>query len=267
MPPLTSFSARADEVLAENGCGSLAGERRLLAGAYFTEEFAFQSVALFNPSIVCHPDQDGLGAGDTRFVLSLRGIGEGHRSSVVFRTGVWSADEGIVLDEVGTAALGSTTRREEMPNGRLLVHLDCGGARRIDETVIYPFLPRQGRGIEDVRLVEFTVGDGRTTFRGTFTAFSGSHVRQGLVQTGDFRSFEARGVEGDLYAGKGMALFPRMIGGRYAMLSRQDNESVWLVWSDDLCRWSGGEKLLAPALGFRPARRLRVADRDRRGLV
>ena len=151
-----------------------------------------------------------------------------------------------MLEEAGRGAVGPRTRRREMPNGRLIVHLDCDDARSIDGTVIYPFLPSQGRGIEDVRFVDFTDGDGRTTYRGTFTAFSGSEVRQGLVQTSDFRSFEARGVEGELYAGKGMALFPRMIGGRYAMLSRQDNESIWLVFSDDLYRWSGGEKLLSP---------------------
>ena len=65
--------------------------------------------------------------------------------------------------------------------------------------VIHPVSPSQGRGIEDVRLLEFTDGDGGTSYRGTFTAFSGSEVRQGLIQTKDFKSFEMRGVEGDLW--------------------------------------------------------------------
>nr|WP_174297822.1 glycoside hydrolase family 130 protein [Sphingomonas bacterium] len=220
--------------------------QRLLIGAYFSQEYAFESAALFNPSIVRHPDQGGVADGDLRFVLGLRGIGEGHTSSLTFRTGVWRADGSVAIDPPGRLAIGPRLRQETLPNGRMLAHLDYTGSRDISETVIYPFLPSQGRGVEDVRLVEFTDGEGRATYRGTFTAFSGSDVRQGLAQTSDFQTFELRGVEGDLYAGKGMALFPRMIGGRYAMLSRQDNESVWLVFSDDLYQWSGGEKLLSP---------------------
>ena len=255
LTPLRARHRVADRVLMERfeeiaadlpERSDLAIARKLLVGAYFTEEFAFESVALFNPSIVRHFDQGGVEDGGTRFILSLRGIGEGHLSSVTFRTGSWQADGTVALDDIGREAVGPRTRREEMPNGRLIVHLECGDARTIAENVIYPFMPSQGRGIEDVRFVEFTDGDGRTTYRGTFTAFSGSEVRQGLVQTGDFRSFQARGVEGDLYGSKGMALFPRMIGGRYAMLSRQDNESIWLVYSDDLYKWSGGDKLLGP---------------------
>jgi len=220
--------------------------QRLLIGAYFSEEYSFESAALFNPSVVAHPDQSESASDDVSFVLSLRGVGEGHLSSLTFRTGVWRADGSVEVDDASPHAVGPRIRQETLPNGRMLAHLDCGGASDISETVLYPFLPSQGRGIEDMRLVSFTDGDGMVSFRGTFTAFDGTDVRQGLIQTSDFKSFEMRGVEGDLYAGKGMALFPRMIGGRYAMLSRQDNESVWLVFSDDLYRWSGGEKLLSP---------------------
>jgi predicted GH43/DUF377 family glycosyl hydrolase len=112
--------------------------------------------------------------------------------------------------------------------------------------VIYPFVPSQGRGIEDVRMVEFTDDDGTTDYRATYTAFNGTDVRQGLMRTSDFRNFEMRGVRGELYAGKGMALFPRKIGGRYFMLSRQDNENLWLVSSDEFAAWSGGDKIITP---------------------
>lgn len=72
--------------------------RRLLAGAYLTMEYAVDSAALFNPSIVPHPDQSGVPEGDTRFIMSLRATGEGHVSSIVFRTGVLTADDNVVID-------------------------------------------------------------------------------------------------------------------------------------------------------------------------
>ncbi len=253
--PLRRRHERVDDLLAErleqvSSClppdTPVNAKQRLLIGAYFTEEYSFESAALFNPSIVRHPDHADSADGALRFVLSLRGIGEGHVSSLTFRTGIWHADGTVAIDDPGAFAVGPKVRRDTLANGRMRAHLECGGAGDISETVIFPFMPSQGRGIEDMRLVEFTDGDGRTTYRGTFTAFSGSEVRQGLIQTSDFKTFEMRGVEGDLYGAKGMALFPRMIGGRYAMLSRQDNESVWLVFSDDLYQWSGGAKLLSP---------------------
>jgi len=65
---------------------SLSASRRLLIGAFFTGEYAVESVALFNPSIVPHPNQTGLGAKDLGFILTLRAIGEGHISSIEFRS-------------------------------------------------------------------------------------------------------------------------------------------------------------------------------------
>lgn len=73
-------------------------ERRLLAGSYFTMEYSVDSAALFNPSIVPHPDQTNVPAGALRFVMSLRATGEGHISSVVFRTGMITANRQIELD-------------------------------------------------------------------------------------------------------------------------------------------------------------------------
>lgn len=219
--------------------------QRLLIGAYFSEEYSFESTALFNPSIVRHPVQ-GDPADGTRFVLSLRGVGEGHVSSATFRTGTWATDGAVTLDPPGQYAVGPHVRWEELSNGRGIAHLFFGNARTSSEAVIYPFLPAQGRGLEDLRLTEFDQREGGRRYRGTYTAFDGMEVRQAILQTHDFITFEARGVEGEHYAGKGMALFPRKLGGRYAMLSRQDNRSVFLVYSDDLHRWSGGERIIAP---------------------
>ena len=77
----------------------LSENRRLLIGAYFTQEYAVESAALFNPSIVWHPDQSGLPVGSRRFVLSLRATGEGHLSSITFRSGVIDARCAITVDE------------------------------------------------------------------------------------------------------------------------------------------------------------------------
>lgn len=77
----------------------LSENRRLLLGAYFTQEYALESAALFNPSLVWHPDQTGLPAGSRRFAMSLRAVGEGHISSIVFRSGAISRDLKITIDD------------------------------------------------------------------------------------------------------------------------------------------------------------------------
>src|SRR5438552_10596167 len=73
-------------------------ERQLVLGAYFTHEYALEAAALFNPSIVPHPDQSELPAGSLRFILSLRATGEGHISSVTFRTGFVDADNQVSIN-------------------------------------------------------------------------------------------------------------------------------------------------------------------------
>ncbi len=72
--------------------------KRLLIGAYFTMEYSFASAALFNPSIVPHPDQSDLDEDSLRFIMSLRATGEGHISSIVFRTGVIGPDHEVEVD-------------------------------------------------------------------------------------------------------------------------------------------------------------------------
>jgi predicted GH43/DUF377 family glycosyl hydrolase len=227
-------------------CHGAQGRRALLIGAYFTEEFSFESAALFNPSVVPHPDQSDAEQGDLRFLLSLRGIGEGHVSSLTFRSGVWKANGEVSVDQPGPYAVGPYVQSNQMANGERVVHLHWSGNRDISETVIFPFLPSQGLGIEDVRLVKFTDDDGVSDYRGTFTSFDGTKIREVLLRTPDFRTIEMRGVEGPWARTKGMALFPRRIGGRYFMLGRQDNENIWLLSSDDPYVWNGGDKLLEP---------------------
>jgi predicted GH43/DUF377 family glycosyl hydrolase len=96
------------EAVAQNLAdpASLSPERRLLIGAYFAHEFAIEAAALFNPSIVLAPDQSGVAGGAARFVMSLRAVGEGHLSSIEFRTGVLDAHGEIELDAPGKYVVG-----------------------------------------------------------------------------------------------------------------------------------------------------------------
>ncbi len=222
-------------------------KQALLIGAYFSEEYAFEAAALFNPSVVAHPDQAGVVPGAVRFILSLRGVGEGHVSSVTFRTGVCGADGAITIDAPSQSA--HSLRIEYIPGGNPDdpgVRLICEDDHVLSEIVIFPVTPSQRHGIEDVRLVRFTDDDGNISYFGTYTAFSGHSIRQELLHTTDFKTFELTALRGAATTNKGMALFPRRIAGRYMMLGRQDHENIWLLSSDDLYDWEGGTKIIAP---------------------
>ena len=220
-------------------------DQAMLIGAYFSEEYTFEGAALFNPSIVVHPDQGNVPEGATRFVMSLRAIGEGHVSSVTFRTGIIGADGAVTVDKASPVAVPPIIEHVE-EDGAAGVRLLCGGSRELSETILFPMLPSQSRGIEDVRLVRFVEEDGKALYYGTYTAFNGSEARSELLDTDDFKGFNMRPLTGNAAAAKGMALFPRRVGGRYTMLARQDNENVWLLQSDDLLHWEGGERIICP---------------------
>jgi len=226
--------------------GSIDANRSLLVGAYFSEEYSFEAAALFNPSIVQHPDQAGVPEGAVRLLLSLRGIGEGNISSVTFRTGLWARGE-LTIDPPSHQAI--SPRIELIPGGEPDdpgVRLFCEAARDPSEIVIFPVTPAQRHGIEDLRLVRFVDDDGNATYHGTYTAFSGARIRQELLCTTDFATIDLAALRGPGTDNKGMALFPRKIGGRYAMLGRQDHENIWLQTSGDLYNWDAGVKIVSP---------------------
>ena len=112
--------------------------------------------------------------------------------------------------------------------------------------MIFPVTDAQANGIEDARFVEFE-NNGRTTFYATYTAYSGRAIRSELLETTDFRSFRMTPLAGTAARNKGMGLFPRKINGRYVMIGRQDNENLYLIYSDDLYAWDGGQAFLQPA--------------------
>ena len=219
--------------------------QRCLIGAYFLHEYSFEASALFNPSIVRHPDQSGAPPNGCRFILSLRAVGEGHISSLTFRSGTIGPDGSVTIDT--TARLASVPRvasRTSTPNGddvEVIFRPDAD----LSERVIFPVTASQFHGIEDARFVEFR-NEERTTFYATYTAYSGTAIRSELLETTDFRSFRMTPLAGSAAGNKGMALFPRKINGRYAMIGRQDNENLYLIYSDDLYSWEGGRSILQP---------------------
>ncbi|MFE7800512.1 glycoside hydrolase family 130 protein [Nocardia sp. NPDC057440] len=209
-------------------------ERRQLIGACFTQEYAVEAAALFNPSIVAHPDQSGVAPGELRFVMSLRALGEGHISSIEFRTGLLGQGDSVRLDEqtpyIQTGQFTSTT------SGDYTVAFPA--ELPMCERVLFPAVDEESRGIEDARFTRFVAAGGTVTYYATYTAFDGAVVTPRLLQTGDFVTFVSTALAGDGAGDKGMALFPRQVGGRYLMLSRWDRESISVVGSPDARVWS-----------------------------
>jgi predicted GH43/DUF377 family glycosyl hydrolase len=243
---LETFEARADvmeQALAAHG--TFSNVQRQLIGAYFLNEYSFEASALFNPSIVPHPDQSDAPKGGLRFVLSLRAVGEGHVSSLTFRAGTIAADGSLSVDP--TARLASSprvSRRISGPDGDH-IELTFNPEEDLSERVIFPVTESQSNGIEDARFVHFSEGD-RKLYYATYTAYSGRAIRSELIETEDFLSFRMSPLKGAASQNKGMALFPRRIAGKYAMIARQDNENLYLIYSDDLHTWEGGQAILKP---------------------
>ena len=289
----------------------LSEQRRQLIGSYFLAEYSLESAALFNPSIVPHPDQTGVPTGALRFILSLRATGEGHISSITFRTGIIHPDHRI---EVCTST-GFLTEPRHIPNplyekglfARKLFELGLTSAftcrvihklgesfslhelrasieaevkqarhsdgllqkdqnaaqgiwmlarsnyevqfqpeQQLSERILFPATPSQRNGIEDARFVCFQNEDGTHIYYATFTAFDGKVVMPELVETADFLRFRFLTLNGPAAQNKGMAIFPRKIGGFYAMLARQDNENISLMFSDNVHFWNERKVLLKP---------------------
>ena len=290
----------------------LSDERKLLIGAYFTHEYSLEAAALFNPSIVQHPDQSGLADGSLRFVLSLRATGEGHISSITFRTGTIDAQGKIVMDtpsryvttpdhipptsynkgifwhqlqELGIADNIAETILKTLHDsftvdelGQEILYLrryahhrntefDRTASRLLNlaksnyevvyspdqpltERVIFPNAPSESNGIEDARFVRFVEDNGVATYVATYTAYDGRVTIPQLLETDDFLRFRICTLNGPEVQNKGMALFPRRIRGQYVMLSRQDAENLYLMYSDDLHFWHTKVPLLKPTYSW-----------------
>ncbi|UPK37799.1 glycoside hydrolase family 130 protein [Bradyrhizobium sp. 186] len=244
---LRAFEARADEMegaLAVHA--SFTQTQRQLVGAYFLNEYSFEASALFNPSIVAHPDQSGAPPDALRFVLSLRAVGEGHISSLTFRSGMIAADGAVSVDPTTRLASSPAILAQTQGPAGEDVEIAFQSGEDISERVIFPITSSQSNGIEDARFVQFSDGE-RQIYYATYTAYSGRAIRSELIETSDFVSFRLSTLKGSAARNKGMALFPKRIGGRYAMIARQDNENLYLIYSDDLYTWDDcGHAFLKP---------------------
>lgn len=285
-------------------------ERRQLIGAYFSHEYAIEGAALFNPSIVAHPDQHGLQAGQLRFVMSVRAVGEGHLSSIGFRTGVIGPGDrlefdipgpypvtgrhhrvlcdralldGILAEEGHDDELAAFLRRnlrpqftgDELDRALAALHpqlrirasahhtieriheiaannyaVEFPADSSLDERVLWPVGRSESHGMEDARFVRFTRPDAPPVYYATYTAYDGQHIAPQLLETSDFRAFRASQLTGAAAANKGMALFPRKVGGRYLALSRHDRESNSLAASDDPHTWPTPRTLQVPTAAW-----------------
>ena len=223
----------------------LSQTQRRLIGAYFLNEYSFEASALFNPSIVRHPDQTGAPKNGCRFILSLRAVGEGHISSLTFRSGSIAADGSVTVDPAARLASVPKVRSPTAgPKGQA-IDVVFSPDNELSERVIFPVTEAQSNGIEDARFVEFVDG-AETRYIATYTAYNGRAIRSELLETTDFTSFRMTPLGGSAARNKGMALFPRKIDGRYAMIARQDNQNLYLIYSDDLYTWDEGRSILQP---------------------
>ncbi|MDB4942633.1 MAG: Beta,4-mannooligosaccharide phosphorylase [Labilithrix sp.] len=285
-------------------------ERRLLLGAYFTNEYSLEAVALFNPSMVAHPDQNGVPPGAQRFIMSLRACGEGHISSIEFRSGIVDAQQQVEIDTPTRFALtgrpvddalydkgsyelklremkahrpvaepilalldsrftladlqaaiercrpatGTTQYRELVDSMLWLAHsnyeLEFSPDVELSERVIFPVSESESRGIEDARFVRFVQGDGRVHYYATYTAYNGLRVLPQLIETPDFRHFKVNTLNGTCVQNKGMALFPRKVGGQFMMASRLDGENIYLLASDNIHFWNESKLVYAPRFAW-----------------
>ena len=120
----------------------------------------------------------------------------------------------------------------------------------ISERVIFPSSPTETNGIEDARFVQFLEPDGKCTYYATYTAYDGRVVLPQLLETRDFLHFKVGTMNGPEVSNKGFALFPRRINGQYAMLSRQDNECIYLMYSDMPYFWYSKELIARPTYSW-----------------
>lgn len=243
------FMTRYDELEEQLGLNGaeISDEKRQLIGAYFSHEYSYAAAALMNPSAVPHFDQSGMPPGSQRIIMSMRAVGEGHISSVAFR-------EGIITDKCqlklapeppfATAANIIGAGEDEQPEGEVRIHRHRDST--LSGTVIFPITAAQSKGLEDLRITQFHHDDGEVEWIGTYTAYDGAKIQSELMRTKDFRAFDLVPMTGPAARNKGMALFPRKIGGQYMMIGRQDGENLFLLKSDRLTHWEEGARLLEP---------------------
>jgi len=285
----------------------LTHERKVLIGSFFTKEYSIESAAFFNPSIVVHPSQERVSDGSLRVILSFRAVGEGHISSLQFRSGVLDQNDNLMMGPVSPfveasevllnpsyekkafkkilkdglgcndfsddifaclpeefqfnslmQAVENVTAEKTLSHGQQeTIEMIFWVARsnfiqsfdpksRLSERVIFPTGRNESNGLEDARFVRFTDDDGEVAYYATYTAYNGRSTLPMLLQTRNFLKFTMLTMHGDGVRDKGMALFPRKINGKYVMISRQDGENLYIMFSDHIHFWNHMQLIQEP---------------------
>ena len=288
---------------------SLSFPKKILIGSYFTMEYSIESAAFFNPSVVEHPDQTEIAYGEKRVIISFRATGEGHISSIAFRTGVLDKNNNLTIEPVGRMLEEAEhiqrhiydkesfrIKLDEMqdflaiiPSSFILDKLKdkftYGELRKcveeakntlhlaadkeilfnqimwlasshyelqfsldtnISERVIFPVSMNERSGIEDARFVKFTDDNNETIYYATYTAYDGNTILPKLLNTRDFYHFKIQPLHGEIAQNKGMAMFPRKVNGKYAMLCRLDGFNNYIAFSDNITVWREAKLLQQP---------------------
>ena len=320
--------------------------QKALIGSYFTMEYSIESAAFFNPSVVEDPDQSEIRSDEKRVIFSFRATGEGHISSIVFRTGILDRNNNLSIEPVGKMLaeadvikrnfydkktfqkkihemnetgisispaildthdaisdqrnaippviiakpdeiqthnntispdfildrLGDNFTYGELMRNIEIVRKEAGLTpdhigiinqllwlasshyeinfsidSAISERVIFPVSATEQKGIEDARFVKFTDDNGEVTYYATYTAYDGVAILPKLIKTTDFYNFKILPINGELAQNKGMALFPRKIKGKYAMLCRIDGVNNYIAYSDSINLWHEAKIIQQPA--------------------
>jgi beta-1,2-mannobiose phosphorylase / 1,2-beta-oligomannan phosphorylase len=287
----------------------LSFQKKILIGSYFTMEYSIESAAFFNPSVVEHPDQSETGPGEKRIILSFRATGEGHISSIVFRTGILDKNNNLTIEPVGKMLEEAehirrhvydkesfSSKLDEMKDFRAIIpsalildklndkftygelrkcieearntihlasdkeilfdqiiwlasshyELDFSLDTNISERVIFPISVNEKNGIEDARFVKFLDDNNETIYYATYTAYNGTTILPKLLDTRDFYHFHVLPLHGEIAQNKGMAMFPRKINGKYAMLCRLDGFNNYIAFSDNVTIWREAKLLQQP---------------------
>lgn len=222
----------------------LSNNRKMLLSTYFSCEYSIQGAAFFNPSIVAHPIQENVPEGGLRFILSFRAVGEGHISSIEFRSGIIDKNLNFTFDPVSKYAQRGIVSNKKLYDSNYEISFKPN--QDLSEKIIFPASKNESNGIEDARFVRFVDDDGSVTYYATYTAYNGRNILPQLIETKDFAAFKMMTLGGGSAKNKGMALFPRKINGKYMMVSRTDGETLYLMTSDNMHFWHNAQLLKKP---------------------
>lgn len=289
----------------------LSDERKMLIGSYCTMEYAIESAAFFNPSMVEDFDQSDLQNGEKRIIISFRATGEGHISSIVFRRGILDKNNDLQVMKIGNnidkaevvhktlyskerflvklAEMHTSDQYSAQIMGELPDQFEYSALKNIlnkalsdqtilqekrtaleevlwladsfydlqfkhdsdiTERVIFPISDSESRGIEDARFVRFLDDDGSDRIIATYTAYNGHTILPKLISTKDFYNFRVVPLYGAGAQNKNLALFPRKIKGKYAMLSRIDGVNNYIMYSDRRTQWDNPIILQEPRFSW-----------------